>query len=772
MLPALSSFLLLDPHGDARVPVGYAVVATELEWLRETTSIGLSAPPIVVRGLELTRWVRKWWEARGGECQELVSPGYTLQRLVATLPTATAQAIAEELHTHWGADTWPAPLTLPAVLTALYPAAQALWKSDSNNEPAAVAAIAGQWLAWLHHTDQVEWPSQHVALLTAWLAEWEKAAPQAALLMPLDPAMALTTYQAWVGLAPAPLARPLRQAFAWAGPCPAPVPAPWSAAARQYWETDLPRYVDARPTGTEASLAVAAWWAQTNNQLLHPDLLPLVLNVAVQYVSQHRAALTADLLRTLRASMAPEDYARLVRYLPPPEPGPLPDEPEAVLRWTTDEYLPYRLWQATLDQPDEAAIATVRHHALAFGAWLLTTYPARLVGATHPYQHLYWAQPNRVLPQSPNEVVVWVIADGLSWADARFVAQKTGELSANRLSTTEAARCFGLLPTITHFTKVPVRAGIPYQNTLGRLPELASAATADVRDSQDPVQRASQLAGGQLLVWKPLQPDAAYHESAEASVVRRNALGILTTLAQTIVDVAQEIPRSLALRVLLTTDHGRMAGLGTRAVTVPEGFEAHGRVAYRLVPGPPPAPSPDIEWLDPEFFSLPGWAGVVRDERSFRKLRKDGSQAGGPDNFSHGGIWPEEVVVPWLTIQRDAVPIKITGSATGRARAGSTGTITLQLFNEADRPVRLRRLQISWTGTPPFEAEVSTTLSGQQSTSVSVPLSNWPDGLRIGTATLFITVELADGREQQFSLTNQLSTDEFQTRQVDLLGDL
>lgn len=767
-----NAYLLLDPYGDASVPPGYTLVTTELDWLRETTSVGASAPSVVVRGAALTVWASTWWEAQGGKCQPLGSPGYTLQRLVSSLPTAAAQAVAQELNAHWGEANWPVSLTLSEVLTALYPAAQQLWEATPSAEPAAVASIAGQWLAWLHQSGRNEWPPYHELVLAVWVAEWQKAAPQATVLLPLNPQGAQDVYRAWVGLATSPVSRPLRQVLNWAGPCPAPVPATWLAAARQHWETDLPRYVATRPAGTEAGMAVVAWWSQATSQHLHPDLLPLALGVAVQYVHQHRAALTVDLLRTLRGNMPAEDYAELARHLPPPEPSALPTDPEAVLQWTTDEYLPYRLWQAALEQPDEAAAATVRHHALAFGSWLLATYPGRLAGATHRYQQLYWAQTNRVLPKNSNEVVVWVIADGLGWADARYVAQKVGELSANRLTTTEATPCFGLLPTITSFTKIPVRAGIPYRNTLSRLPELAAEAATDVRDSQDPVSRARQLSGGGLLVWKPLQPDSAYHESAEISMVRRNVLGVLTTMAHTIVSIAQAIPRALQLRIMLTTDHGRMLGAGTRAVTVPEGFEAHGRVAYRLAPGPPPKPSPDIEWLDPDFFNLPGWAGVVRDERSFRVLRKDGSQASGPDNFSHGGIWPEEVVVPWLTLQRDAVPVNVTGVASGRARAGSFGTISLQLFNEADRPVRLLRFQLSWPTSPALETDTNATLPGQQSTSVTVSLANWPDGLRIGTAEISITIELPDGRERQFSLINQLSADEFQTRQVDLLGDL
>jgi len=767
-----SSSLLLDPYGDALVPLGYTLVTTELEWLREINGAGTSVPLVVVRGASLTSWASIWWEAQGGECQKLASPGYILQQLVPTLSTVAAQAVAQELNAHWGEATWPAALTLPEVLTALYPSAPALWEAVPSAEPVDVANVAGQWHAWLYESGRTEWPPYHEPMLAAWAAEWQKATTQATVLLSLDPAAARGVYRAWVGLATAPVPRPLRQVLNWAGPCPVPVPAAWLAEARHHWETDLPRYVAARPAGTEAGIAVVAWWSQVINQHLHPDLLPLALGVAVQYVHQHRAALTADLLRALRSNMAPEDYTELARYLPPAEPGLLPTDPEAVLQWATDEYLPYRLWQAALEQPDEAAIAVVRHHALAFGSWLLANYPGRLTGATHSYQQLYWAQSDRVLPEQKNEVVVWVIADGLGWADARYVAQKVGEQSANRLTTTGAARCFGLLPTITRFTKVPVRAGRPYINTLSRSAEFAAEFATDVRDSQDPVPRARQLVGGQLLVWKPLQPDFTYHESAEASMVRRNVVGVLNLMAQTIVAIAQNISRTLSLRIIITTDHGRMLGTGTRAVTVPAGFEAHGRVAYRQVPGLPPEPSPDIEWLDPDFFNLPDWVGVVRDERSFRKLHKDGVQSGGPDNFSHGGIWPEEVVVPWLTLQRDALPVNVTGTATGRARAGSMGTATLQLFNEADRSVRLRRIQLTWSVGPPLEVEITATLPGQQSISIPVPLTDWPDGLRIGGATIFITVELPDGREQQFRLSNQLSADEFQTRQVDLLGDL
>jgi hypothetical protein len=773
-LPAvhLSTPLLLDLYGDAPVPSGYKLVDNELDWLRETANAGTSAPRVVLRGHALIHWARTWWETQGGSCDELTSPGYTLHRLVPSLPLLAAQAIAQELNVHWGESQWPVPLSVPVVLTALYPAAQTLWELSPIAESGAIAQAAGQWLSWHYDANIQQWSAVHQPLLAAWVAEWEHEAPQAEIMLPLDPVVARAVHLAWVGLPDTQVSRSVRQVLNWVGPCPNPVPSTWLANAREQWEGTLSHYVTNRPAGTEASTAVVAWWGQVDGQGLHPDLLPIALSVVLQFVYQYPATLTSDLLRSLRGSMAPDEYTQLARRLPPAEPGQLPQEPEAVLRWTVDEYLPYRTWQANQEQPDEATTAIVRRHALAFGEWLLVTYPSRLSGATHPYQHLYWSQPGRVLPQKPNEVVLWVIADGLGWADARHIAQQVREKSAGLIATTAAIPCFGLLPSITHFTKVPVRAGIPYHRTLSRRAELKIEADSDVRGNQDPVSRLGQLTGGQMLVWKPLEPDSTYHERAEASVVRRNALGKLNILAETIVAAAQGVPRSLDLRILLTTDHGRMLGTGQRAVTVPEGFKAHGRAAYREAFGPRPKTSDDIDWLDPEYFNLPGWVGIVRDERSFRICQPDGSQAGGADNFSHGGIWPEEVVVPWLMLQRSATPIKITGTAGGRARVGATGTVMLRLTNAADRSVRLLRFTLRRPNGIPLEVDANAELPSLQNSSVTVLLNNWLDGQSIAVSELSITVELPDGSEQQFPLSNQLGTDEFQTRQVDLLGDL
>jgi len=763
--------LLLDPCGDAPVPPGHILVSSEVEWLRYTvlTSQGQIAP-VVVRGAALEQWASIWWELAGGMCRKLVSPGEKLRQAVPSLSTPESQALALQLQAAWGETNWPSPLDLPGVLTALFPEAADLWILEPSAETADLTVATTQWLAWLLKTEVL--PVTSESLLRPWIGRWQVEVAAAPYLLPLSASVAQELLKAWCGLPNPTINYQEYQALGLLNECLLPLPAEWLVQAKQTWDDELRAQLASVPTGSEAGLIVATWWVQTRTAIRHPALTPVALDLVLRYLDEQPAALSEDLLRALRGSLPAAEYNRLYKQLPPPEPSALPQEPEAVLRWVTDEYLPYRAWQSEQENNSSAA-ATARKHALEFGEWLLATYPARLAGATHPYQQLYWAQPTRTQPQHANEVVVWVIADGLGWNDARLVSRLVSEASGGEVSATQATPCFGLLPTITRFTKASVRAGVPYQQTVARRVQLNAEAAADVRDRQDPVVRARQLQGGQSLVWKPLQPDEAYHETGELSVVRRNARMALRSIAETIVDIVRAVPRTYTLRVMLTTDHGRMLGAGSREIQVPEGFEAHGRVAYREQPGPAPAASEDIIWLDPAtWFNLPCWVGVVRDERSFRVRRADGSQASGPDNFSHGGIWPEEVVVPWLSLARNVAPTRLSGSASGCNRVGITGTVTLQLTHHGDHRVQVRRLALSFSGGIVRELPVEGFLPGKQTTTLTLSLSEWPTGQRIGSAAISIVVEQADGEELTFFLSNQLTTDEFQTQGADLLSDL
>ena len=512
-------------------------------------------------------------------------------------------------------------------------------------------------------------------------------------------------------------------------------------------------------------------WFETTRAGLSPELTRVAADVVVGHVRVHRAMLSQPLLRALRDVVAADEIAELAAWVPPPVPATLPAEPDAVLRWVTEQYLPYRAWQVL--HGDAGAADVSRAHAQAFAAWVCAA-PQRLSGTAHPYQHLYWTHSTRAQPLDAQEVVFWVIADGLGWLDARRVAQRVDELSRGVVTTTDAVPCFGLLPTITHFTKDALRAGLPYKQLIRQRATALADAAADVGDTRDPVTVLAAATGGSRVVWKPLKPDKVYHEKGDAAVVRRSAQAALDQLAGTIWAAVAGVPKDRAVRVLLTTDHGRLLSEGRRDVPVPSGFSSHGRVVYRVLdaPGPEPEPHPAIEWLSPEWFDLPDWVGVVRDERSFNVLRDDGTQQSGRDNFQHGGLWPEEVVVPWLTLVRDAEPVRLTGQVAGRARPGQWGTLRVQLINSTARPVRIRMVRMTGLSPTPVELPVDVTLGALQTEDLALTLPDWPTQLQTANVRTEAVVALPDGQEASFPLATTLTSDEMQIRPTDILGDL
>ena len=71
--------------------------------------------------------------------------------------------------------------------------------------------------------------------------------------------------------------------------------------------------------------------------------------------------------------------------------------------------------------------------------------------------------------------------------------------------------------------------------------------------------------------------------------------------------------------------------------------------------------------------------------RSF--LSNDGSR--GQERYPHGGLFPEEVIVPWFEYVRDFQEPDIRISMAGEAMAGREGIISIQVNNYSDFPIAI-----------------------------------------------------------------------------------
>jgi hypothetical protein len=772
--------LLLDPVGDAPVPPGYTVADTDVAWLRATANVldGV-APKVVVRGEQRCQWAYVWWQARGGKVFTCISPATQLRDRCPALTETQARQVLADLPTPITAQL----PTLAALLADLYPSF-AYWQAlPPHPASSALRLQAAQWLIWLAEQPAPFLP-HHLPVVQALLASWKLSHPASAPFFPVSPTEARSTLNTWLGYAnPASHSVTTAAALSWAEAFPLAA-TPWLATANQAFALQITTALSAASAG-KLDEAALAWWQQQVAQFQRPEIRLAALSALIQQlqVGAFASAATERLVSVLERSPAatPLHVAVLRRLVPPPVPSAPPTNPAAALQWTIQQYLPFRRWQASQINNSNAA-SQARQLAQQFSDWFLASYRDQLIGTIAPHQQQYWSQRAIQTPAS-NELVLWIIADGLGWSDALSLQQQIVERAAGRLSLATATPCFGLVPTITSFTKRSVRWAVPLRYVAqAQASYFAQHPTppADVRGIDNLAQAVLHAQPGQLLVWQPPQPDSVYHESGNAQTVRNNAAGALTGLAINISEAIAAIPSSLAVRVLITTDHGRLLSESPRTLSPLTGFTGHGRAAFRAKPPTTmPIPRPEgaedtdaIRWLDPERYRLPDWVAISRSEDSFKIVQHTGSMRGGTDLFPHGGAWPEEVVVPWIELHSHLVPLVVSGTFTGEARSNRAGKAVLRLVNSSSRPARLRQLLIAIPRVEPLSFEFNELLPGESDLSYNIDLPRWPDTAQAEKTKVTVHLETPDGEQHPFVLTVDLRNTDLRQVSANPLDDL
>jgi hypothetical protein len=236
---------------------------------------------------------------------------------------------------------------------------------------------------------------------------------------------------------------------------------------------------------------------------------------------------------------------------------------------------------------------------------------------------------------------------------------------------------------------------------------------------------AAQL--GDVLIWSLPEPDKTYHLSCDGPTLVQKARGHLEGVANQVREAVSSVPTYLSLRVIVSTDHGRLMTECRRTLPVPAGMQAHGRAAWG--PSGKSLGEDDfildeeagLVYLKPERFRLSEDCAVVLDEALF--CTNDGRT--GSEVFPHGGLYPEEVIVPWVELWRDQTPPKLECVLKGEATAGKQGEVTLLVRNPSETEVRVKGLHLSWRGkecTLPLER----TVGSMREDSIPAELPEWP----------------------------------------------
>ncbi|MEW6421594.1 MAG: hypothetical protein AB1511_07680, partial [Deinococcota bacterium] len=654
---------------------GTTDISSEAEFLQ----LALADTPLLVHGEALCRWAQRFGAGRGLATQEVLSPAARLQQLLPHLALPDAQAALA----HW-----------PAL---------------------AHAASAEQLTQIVLDTGAAAGEPHHAALWLLWWISPAAEQPGAqALMRQAGVVLASELSGRWRGLYEDETSakRVLR---AWlrlegeSGDWPLPFPLPLPAAVVRQLQAELEQ--------ATAERGLAVYRGLREKQADH-HVLDLAGTVTGEWLRHHPEELRREVLRELQdhlpAGLHDELLARLPRPLPPLPPRDVADW----AHWMKDAYLPYRSWDAA----DHAAL---QPHLRQFVEAFLPVYTAALNGGMHA-ERLIW-QRSAALKGQPYVTLV-AVCDGLNLHDLALLQRELAKQdTGRRLTLVQEDIAFGALPTITSRAKPALFCGVAPAQTETQ-PLLGVQATRE-----DKVAEAlRQAINGDVVFWNISEPDVTYHKAESLDRARDDVVARLTVVAKRLLGLLASLPAIPPLQLVVTTDHGRLLRASQRTATPPAGFIPEGRAAYGSWEDIPAAGyrlEENLVRLGRSRFGLTEDAAALFSDETF----VDAAGRGGNVVCPHGGLSPEEVLLPWAVYVRDLAFRLPTLTAQGTGQAEKPGSFTLTLTNPNAVPLVVERLGGS------LGERVSDwapwTVSPQSRRSRPVALAVWPTSAELAKLT-------------------------------------
>lgn len=715
---------VLDSAGDAVVPDGYLLVNTEAGFL----SHALGSVPMVVRGSSLCRWAEDFCVGRNLPWKRAQSPLSQIQAICRMLTAVQAQHIYALLGAKY--QELPQQANVTDVLQALYP--EGPWQIQPFH--------SAHWLLWL---DSTEPPPELQPLFAQLAQQWQSAfQPSEPIFYTVhDAASARTLLEQWMGITGT-------EACSF-GPFPLPVPSRWRERARLAWSEES--------LSERTSLLDRVRCCQAPHALLE-----VAAELSAQYYKYRPEKLTPEQVKRLGTYLTYESLSDLHALCPPEKPSPLPDTAPAVLSWFTNQYLPFRQWEVV--HGDKAAHTWAEELARQFSLWCLAFYPIAIAGGLGQ-SHLAIHQAKQLRNSRHGYLTLWVIFDGLTYGDGQSLVERLSQHP--RLSEEAAFPVLSALPTITSFCKRALIHAVPPALVMTEDAPANWGGARILERNKDPKDQLASGNLGNVFIWSLTEPDKTYHAHFDAITIRRNVQSQLENWVAKIIGAALSVPDALPVRIVFSTDHGRLMTSGNRQLTVPDGMEAHGRAAYGNANKKFDLSGTHIEkgivYLDRDRFRLPVDCAVALGSDVFKT--SDGKT--GEEQFPHGGLYPEEVLIPWVEFVRDRRTPTIRCVLSGQGRAGAEGTLTCRFENLGSFPVTAAALRFAF-GSESRSLSISCLLPAMEETMLDVTLSNWPTNFQLEQAAATIEYGMLNGTSYESAAALELKSVEMQRRDVSL----
>lgn len=721
------SEMLLDRKGNAFVPEGYLAIGSEIEFLKYATD----NIPLCVRGANLCLWAETFFRARRILYRDVMSPTDELQTLCPALTDADVAAFLGRLGKAF--FDLSRPLT-PIRLLQAFDSSQ-FWYED-----VPTLQHAAEWLLWLHRKRPEAWLTPLLRLQTQ---HWQQAAPEEIRFLydAVSADGALSLLGAW-------LWQSSDDRFSVLTEFPGEIPNDLRQRARSFWRE-------------RATVTSGEFFEELRVRPLPHLMKRIAAQEAMKYYQHQPHTLTRTRTARLSEFLTWAEQNELYQRLAPSMPGQLPSQPDLVLNWFSTEYLPYRLWQCLNNE--EAAQTHVNKLAYEFAIWYLNVYPKALMGQAM-HARLSFVEVEALAQAKTDGVTLLVVLDGLHNGDAQYVQNQIQE-TILRLTLVENRLVFAPLPTITEFCKPSLFRGVPP----ARIDQVEPVGLI-LPENSSPTDHLRAAQPGQMYIWRVQEPDRTYHSHNNSSTLARDVESQLDGIVKKIGDIIGAVPEETLLKIVITTDHGRLLARSTRRKGVPAGMMSHGRAAWGTL-------ERQFEWigyfiennivyLHKERFGLPHHVALCLNDDSF--YTNDGKT--GTELYPHGGVYPEEVIVSWLVFARDVEKPKMDIVISGRGETRKHSHLSMAAKNLSDIQLTLIEIQLYFTDGTVRNWPVEINFAPRTNCGQILDFFPWPSEAETREAHASVRVRLAHGLTYSVGATLKLESDDMYKQENILEG--
>jgi hypothetical protein len=399
---------------------------------------------------------------------------------------------------------------------------------------------------------------------------------------------------------------------------------------------------------------------------------------------------------------APE-IRKLSIMIKPPTPSDLNSQwnAEEMLKWATEQYLPYHFWLEETNQYDPRSSALCE----AYGDWLFSNF----VDLRSNYQYIaYKILPKFINPEKSEKSLLILVIDNFNFKFAetlRLLFQNAGFRLAQKQPY------LSMLPSDTETSKRCLFAGQPKVTDVNQLSDYASLISEEWQKnfpqrrfrylpSTFDLEEAKASAGDVILV-NCNQIDEALHED-ERKLGKKHAQQIEAELLSVATIVIQFcIRNNLAqnISLLICSDHGSTmipneshneidpAFFMGKTIDTHHRFVAISKTEYDKLPQN--VKEYQTYLLESDLFGLTQDVLVARGYYRFKKTTEH--------FYVHGGLSPEETILPLMIFESGKAEIKmpIIRLLKDEFRYSARSIATFEIINENSSPIEEVALTIT-----------------------------------------------------------------------------